>query len=264
MRGERPSTTAALVASARSAAGVDPFATRLVPRPFVWLARHGVLDVSPLVAMMRLRTRAIDEATLGAVRRGVGQIVILGAGLDARAWRLAELERATVYEVDHPATQRYKRARLAGLRAEAREVRFVGVDFEKDDLGDSLERAGHEATKPTCWIWEGVTPYLTPPAIASTLQAIRARSAEGSVLALSYFAPNRRGLALRSLEVALFAMGEPFRGMLSTEEMARMLDASGFVVRDDASYPDLARRLELPRPRTSVAASERVLVATTR
>jgi methyltransferase (TIGR00027 family) len=106
---------------------------------------------------MRVRTLAIDEAVLAAARDGIRQLVVLGADLCARAWRMEGLADTKVYEVDYPATQDYKRTRLGDLAPKARGVKFVGVDFETDDLKRALEAAGHERAAPTTWIWEGVT-----------------------------------------------------------------------------------------------------------
>jgi len=264
MRGGRPSITASLVAAARAAAGVDPFATRLVPHPFALLARVGRgrwSPMAPLVALMRVRTLAIDAPVQEAARRGVSQLVILGAGLCARAWRLDELRDSTVYEVDHPATQRHKRSRLEGLVPKARDVRFVPVDFERDDLQRALDQSGHDTGAPTTWIWEGVTPYLTREAIASTLAAVRARSAEGSTIALTYYPPSRRHTEplLRTTAFAVRLLGEPFRALLDTGAMHDLLARSGFELKDDASYVELAERLGLPA--TWSAIDERVLVA---
>ena len=79
--------------------------------------------------MMVARTVAIDEAVRDAASP---QVVILGAGLDGRAWRMSELADVTVFEVDHPDSQREKRARAAPLKQAARDVRFVPVDFTRD------------------------------------------------------------------------------------------------------------------------------------
>jgi methyltransferase (TIGR00027 family) len=265
MREGRPSNTAAMVAAARGAAGVDPIAERLVPRVYVPFARLGPAwsARSSLANMMRLRTIAIDDAVKDAAHDGVEQVVVLGAGLCARGFRIAELSRSVVFEVDHPSTQQYKRRKLQGLTPRARDVRLVGVDFEKDDLAASLERAGHDSTARTTWIWEGVTPYLTPPAIASTLGVVHQRSTEGSVLALSYFEPtgNRARFGFIGLQLGLRILGEPFRGMMSVLAMHRLLHENGFEVKDDATYPELAIRLALPAPRPAVTTRERVLIA---
>ncbi len=266
MRRGRPSTTATLVACARAAAGVDPIARRLVPRALSFLGRPARWSspMTPLVELMRLRTKAIDAAVAGAAGRGTSQLVILGAGLCARAWRMSELHGSIVYEVDHPATQSYKRSRLEGVAPLARAVRFVPVDFERDDLGRALEDAGHDASAPTTWIWEGVTPYLTPDAIASTLGIVRARSTEGSTIALTYYPPsNRRNHPmLHAVSFGARILGEPFRGLTSVEAMHALLARTGFAVQDDASHLELAKRMGLRR--TWLAIDERVVVAAAR
>lgn len=192
---------------------------------------------------MRIRTLAIDDAALAAARDGSRQVITLGAGLCARAWRLPALATSVVFEVDHPATQSYKRTRLRGLEPKAREVRFVSVDFEKDDLSRSLEAAGHDRSALTTWVWEGVTPYLTPAAVAGTLDVIRDRSRAGSVLALTYYTQGPNGDRLLRISEHLFTViGEPIRGMTTVAEMHRLLDAKGFHVTSDATNRELAQR----------------------
>ena len=133
-----------------------------------------------------LRSLAIDAVVVDALERDVPQFVILGAGLDARALRLAAASRATVFEVDHPATQRYKRARVpVGERA----ARFVAVDFERDSLNDRLAEAGHDVSRPTVWVWEGTTMYLAPEATRATIDVVARRSAPRSVLAVTNLRP---------------------------------------------------------------------------
>jgi methyltransferase (TIGR00027 family) len=198
---------------------------------------------------MRVRTLTIDDAVASATRDGVRQVVTLGAGLCARAWRLADLEESTVYEVDHPATQHYKRTRLDGLIPKAQGLRFVSVDFEKDDLLHSLEATGHDASARTTWVWEGVTPYLTPAAIAGTLGIIREQSAPGSVLVMTYYAPGRAalerwfGIDFLHWSKRLFAaIGEPLHGLMSVTAAHELLATHGFAVTSDDTNRDLARR----------------------
>jgi methyltransferase (TIGR00027 family) len=244
--------TATIVACARGAAGVDPFAARLVPPRVAALARPRRrlwTAPIPLVDLIRVRTLAIDDAVASAARDGIRQVVTLGAGLCARAWRLADLDESTVYEVDHPATQHYKRRRLDGLIPKARGLRFVSVDFEKDDLLHSLEATGHDANAPTTWVWEGVTPYLTPAAIAGTLGIVREQSAAGSVLVMTYYAPGRATLEWRlgthflHWSKWLFAaIGEPLHGLMSVTAAHDLLATHGFAVKSDDTNRELARR----------------------
>jgi methyltransferase (TIGR00027 family) len=252
-----PSVTAMLVAAARGAAGVDPFAERLLP---AGLARALVLASTGLVAHLRVRTRAIDDAVRESA---ASQIVLLGAGLDTRAWRLDAVRDRMVFEVDHPATQAFKRRRLGGEPALAREVVFVENDFERDDLEERLASAGHDAALATTWVWEGVTPYLTPDAIETTLAILSRRSARTSTLAMTYVTPDLgdRLRVIRPLVRPSFrVLGEPLRGLMTVDAAEATVRRHGFApVRDD-SMVDLAGRLAVPKPWLAVA--ERLLVAT--
>ena len=139
----------------------------------------------PMIAYMQVRTRLIDDVVRTFAGFGGAQLVLLGAGFDARAARLAEtLDGARVFEVDHPATQALKRSRFGDLH-----VTFVPWNFERDamsTLGARLAALGHDPSRPTLTIWEGVTMYLTEPAIADTVAAVRGWSAPGSQLCFSY------------------------------------------------------------------------------
>jgi methyltransferase (TIGR00027 family) len=99
---------------------------------------------------------------------------------------LDALADTTVFEVDHPATQALKRERAAAIPAKARQVRFVATDFRRNDMAASLRAAGYDPSLPTFWLWEGVTVYLRPEAVAANLEALAALSAAGSHLALTY------------------------------------------------------------------------------
>jgi methyltransferase (TIGR00027 family) len=187
--------------------------------------------------MMAIRTVAIDQATREAA---APQVVILGAGLDGRAWRMPELREAVVFEVDHPDTQREKVARAAALVRTAREVRFVPVDFTRDSLDQQLTAAGHDPTRPTTWIWEGVVMYLTRPEVEATLAVVARRSAPASHLIIAYAAP---GLLLPLVRLLVRRVGEPFRSVFRAVAMKEMLAAHGFAVVRDDSIPALARPL---------------------
>lgn len=242
-------------------AGVGALAARLGERSRKSARFERLLGSASLglTEHLRLRTLAIDAI----VRRvDAPQLVILGAGADARAYRMPELAGAVVYEVDHPATQAQKRRRLGDRAARAR---FVAVDFERDRLGDELARAGHDAARPTLFVWEGVTPYLTPPAIAATLSAIAARAAPGSRVALTYGTPDLAsfGRALHPLIRPAFAvLGEPLRGLMRPYDAARAVAEGGFEVEADTSSSEWAEGANVAPPRFAIA--ERLLEATRR
>jgi methyltransferase (TIGR00027 family) len=186
--------------------------------------------------MMVVRTNFVDDVVRDT---RAAQVVILGAGLDGRAWRMAELAEAIVFEVDHPDTQRDKRARTASLRPLAREVRFVSVDFTKDSLAEALAAAGHDPSVPTTWIWEGVVMYLRRAEIEATMKVIAARSAPSSALAIVYASRSPLyflvGFLVRQL-------GEPFRSAFTAAQMAALLHSFGFDVALDEDVPTAAKR----------------------
>jgi methyltransferase (TIGR00027 family) len=187
--------------------------------------------------MMVARTLKIDDAIRGAQ---TAQIVILGAGLDGRAWRMAELDDTVVFEVDHPASQREKRYRAERLQPTAREVRFVPVDFAHDDLAGALTAAGHDATQPTTWAWEGVVMYLDRRDIEATLRVVQARSSSGSRLIVAYHQP---ALMLFVIALIVRLMGEPIRTVLTPRQMLDLLARHAFRVRTDEDIATLGGRL---------------------
>ena len=105
---------------------------------------------------------------------------------------MSELAGVRIFEIDHPITQANKRTRLAELPPAAGTVEFVSMDFERESLDAPLNRAGHDRSSPTCWIWEGVVMYLTRNAMRHTVADIAARSAPGSTLIVNYHTVHRR------------------------------------------------------------------------
>lgn len=262
MRADEPSRTAAWVAAARQLGRLLPQAGRLVDDPYGAAFSSPVIGrlvdrvdgrVANLPGMrswilyMQVRTRVIDDALRAFVAGGGRQLVVLGAGYDCRALRLAELAGCTVLEVDHPATQGHKRGVLDGLGA-ASAARYVTWNFEEramDDLPDALVDAGL-APAPVFTIWEGVTMYLTEPAIDASLRAIRAWSPPGSQLAMTYFAKSRLArpsLATRAIQAIVATVGEPWRFGWAPGELAPYLADRGFALDRDVALSDAAREL---------------------
>jgi len=259
MRPERPSRTAHFVAHGRAMADAglshvpdfhDPTARvfltdkrkRAVDR-FERAARdgHRIIGIGAarvMADMMALRTSAIDAAVRDAIAAGAKQLVILGAGYDGRAWRMPELKGVKVFEVDHPATQGQKRARVAELPAAMGAVIFVAIDFARESLDTVLERAGHNRSVPTCWIWEGVVMYLTHDVMRATLTKIAERSAPGSTLIVNYHTQLRGFIA----RLIFNLIGEPQVSAWTEEEMAADLRAVGFIVREDSGMLDWNKR----------------------
>lgn len=117
------------------------------------------------------RTRFIDEVVLDAVAAGLDELVLLGAGLDSRPYRLAsQLRGVRVMEVDHPVSQASKRKRVQRILGhEPEHVTYVPIDFNRDDLGATLLAAGHDGSARTLFVWAGVSPYLPEESVAEVL-----------------------------------------------------------------------------------------------
>ena len=279
MRADRPSTTATMVAFWRSLADTgtttvpgfaDPQARSLLPDgawqwAFQRVLRRTSLPADPLresltpwVDMMAMRVAFIDQAVRA---EPTPQVVILGAGLDTRAWRLDCLEGTRVFEVDHPATQAYKRRKAPTLGPPRCAHTWVAVDLERDDLVAALQAAGHRANVPTTWIWEGVVMYLDDDALRRSLAAIFQSSASGSSLLLHYHEPegSRRPAALRRLVFGW--LREPQIGLRSRQQVQREVTDAGFTVIEDAGAIEQAARLGARLPDNPRVLVSRILRA---
>ena len=134
-----------------------------------------------------VRTRAIDDLVREAIWNGVGQLVLLGAGFDSRGYRLEEAGKITVFEVDHPATQQVKKERLKTCMGRLpTNIRYVAVDFEKDNLEARLAESGYDPATPAIVVWEGVISYLTESAVQNTFAVLSRLLTPSSFLIFTY------------------------------------------------------------------------------
>lgn len=199
---------------------------------------------------MAARTVVIDDAVRGAANP---QLVLLGAGLDGRAWRMPELADVDVFEVDHAGSQQDKRERAAGLHPAAGSLQFVPLNLTREGLGSALGSAGHEESRPTTWVLEGVIPYLTPSDAAATVAAVAARSAPGSQLVVSYPPGSPASLLGRLLArgfLLLTGRGDPMaheprRSSWTPASVRALLGDAGLQVTDDIAFVTLADELSL-------------------
>lgn len=283
MREDTPSRTAQWVAAARGMGMLLPDDQRIAEDPYGLafaspkLAR--VIDerrprtlahlpfLKHWVAYMQVRTRLLDDAVRAFAAAGGRQVVLLGAGFDCRALRLHELDDSTVFEVDHPATQHHKQATLARIGVVS-PARYVTWDFETrplDELAGALADAGHDRSAPTLTIWEGVTMYLTEPAIDASLRAISDFSAPSSQLAMTYFDRSRLekpSLVTRAVQAAVAQLGEPFKWGWRPDQLSGYLAPRGWLVRRDVSIREAAHELLAPRlARTIGRADSRIAFA---
>jgi methyltransferase (TIGR00027 family) len=233
-------------------------------------------DMSPFTRPFRAsivaRARFIEDLVVEQLERGVGQYVILGAGLDTFAQRRPELaSRLAVFEIDRPGPQAWKRQRLIDLGLGVPSfLHFVPVDFEVGDAWwDRLAAAGFNSEQPAVVASTGVSMYLTKHAIAATLRQV-ATLASGTTLAMSFMLPiEMTDPELRpGIERAMAgarANGTPFISFFTPMEMLTLARDAGFKEVQHVSAAMLAERYfanrsDGLRPPNN---SEELLVATT-
>jgi methyltransferase (TIGR00027 family) len=242
-----PSRTARRVATLRAVHQIreapkvldDPLAVRIVGPDVERKIRENpkryenLLD-RPLRAALVSRARFAEESLAAAIERGLDQMVILGAGLDTFAYRSPLAPKlAGIFEVDFPATQEWKRKRLAetGI-AIPPNLTFAPIDFTKDTLEAGLRRAGVDLARPVFFSWLGVTYYLERPTVLDTFATIGKLPA-GTEIVFDY-SESVRGqplpvrLVFRFLSWRVARMGEPWKSNFSPGEMRDELRTRGF------------------------------------
>jgi methyltransferase (TIGR00027 family) len=257
MKSDEPSRTALMMARQRAAHQLldhgsilyDPFAMKILRED-----EKDVLQFAnqhPSASLGRLfttaRSRIAEDALARAVERGTRQIVVLGAGLDTFALRNPHGALGIrIYEVDHPATQAWKRERLAETQiALPACLVFVPVDFERDDLGEKLAAAGFQQNAPAFFTWLGVVPYLTEDAIGRTLDYMS--SIENSEVVFDYMeAPEGFSEELRQLvkerTEELKKIDEHLDSRFEPAGIAAILRSHGFSAIDDIGFEEVVSR----------------------
>jgi methyltransferase (TIGR00027 family) len=194
------------------------------------------------------RARYAEDRLAMAVERGVGQYVLVGAGLDTFAFRRDDLrDRVRVFELDHPQSQAVKRDRLraAGL-AEPPNLSFGGIDFERESVADALGRLPFRPEEPAVFAWLGVTMYLTRGAIEGAWRAMRSVAMRGSELVFDFI---HRDLfsgttspATRKLRERTRAVGEPIVTGLDPATLAGELATTGWTLVEQLDAAEIDRR----------------------
>ena len=238
----------------------DPYAAQLTSPWWRAVASNPVLHWSivrgllgalrPVHGWILVRDQLTVDDLRVFVANGGRQYVSLGAGFDSIALRRPEwLQGVRIIEVDHPATQAVKLARIAasGVTLPLPDFETVPVDFEQGNLADGLARSGFEATQPAFFAWQGVIYYLTAAAIADTLGHIAARAAAGSELLFDFLLPEfglqdgRRHVWSLARTVTA-RMGERYISYHTPEQLQGLLDAVGFELIEVQRSHELAAR----------------------
>jgi methyltransferase (TIGR00027 family) len=231
----------------------DPYARRMVSGFLFHLVRffdrlgYGELRGPGVMGFLVARERHIDEFLQACLADGLEQLVILGAGFDARAYRFDFEGRVKVFEVDHPATQATKRARIRQIFGrEPEHVVYVPIDFNTQSLAQRLAEAGYAGTGRTLFIWQGVTQYLTPAAVDATLAFIAGHSGPGSAVIFDYMYTALLDGTVKRGEVAKmrrdrWMFGEDFQFAIPQGAVTAFLEQRGFTRVQDADHEFLHR-----------------------
>jgi methyltransferase (TIGR00027 family) len=236
----------------------DPFAVPILPPDArLELQRTPAASRKPFSAALRAfmvcRARFAEDVLAAGVRdHGVRQALILGAGLDTFALR-NPYPNIQVFEVDHPATQSWKRELLAASKLPIPEaLTFVPVDFERHSLRQQLLLAGFDFAIPTSTAWLGVVPYLTQEAFAATARALGSLPT-GSSVVFDYSQPREvlpftEQLMHDSLSARVALAGEPFQLFFTPRSLAEELPRYNLTVVEDLDSNALNARYLAHRP----------------
>ena len=262
----------------------DPFALRLLPfwwRVLVRLVylpglRNAVLSLRERrmpgsLGALLCRVRYIDDVLRQSLEEGLDQLVILGAGFDSRAYRIAGIDHIQVFEVDLPGTVKLKQTRVERvLGAVPDNVTLVGMNFDRQNLADVLKGAGLQKGRRTLFIWEGVTQYLTAEAVDHTLKFVSGVSGVGSAIVFTYV---RRGIIdgtdgpewFQRFTVFARRVGSPLLFGLDPDGLDQYLADRGLRLIDDVGAAEYQDRYLRPIGREmSVFEGERVAFAVVR
>jgi len=227
----------------------DPLALRILGEDAAALVRDA--QQNPHRRRMRIfiaaRTRFAEDALAAAIERGVRQLVVLGAGLDTYAYRGAQRDRLRIFEVDHPATQAWKRQRLAEAEIPLPDaLTFAPVDFERETLGEGLAAAGFDPAQRSFFTWLGVVPYLTQEAAFTTLRFIGGLPGGAQVVFDYSNPPDSLSAEMRivhDMRAAYVAqVGEAWRSYFDSDALGVKLMALGFMEIEDLGPAQIAAR----------------------
>lgn len=227
----------------------DPLAYDLLSGLYQWMLRslrmrQYVIDqtnavVKGLYGEQICRTRYIDEAVTAALAKGIRQVVILGAGVDTRAYRLPGMAQAQIFELDMARVQKVKQARVVKhFGSVPANVHFVPIDFDEQDLDEAMKGSGFDPSQAVVFVWEAVTQYLTAAAVAQTLRFI-GKCAGDSQVVFTYVLrwiiehPERDREAMALMKLSKMKMA-PFIFGLEPAEISTFLQGFHLRVLEDA------------------------------
>jgi methyltransferase (TIGR00027 family) len=233
---------------------VDPLAVRILgPKVEAAFradpAQYDTTRFAPQMrAFMAVRARFAEEQIAQARAAGVRQVVILGAGLDTYAYRAPAAPPVTIWEVDHPATQAWKRELLAAASIEPpAHLKFVAADLAREPLEGVLAAAGFDEHAGAVFSWLGVTQYLRADDVFATLRYVAGVTAAAGGITFDYsIAPQLLSLTERwaydALAARVSTVGEPWLSHFVPADLVTALASSGFAVARDLDPQELLQR----------------------
>jgi len=214
------------------------------------------------------RMRYIDDAPSGALEEGWGQVVIMGAGLDTRPYRVRGVETTQVVEIDHPAAQTLKkvclRRALGGLPAHGL---FIRVDLDRQCLDDAMRSSGFQPRERICFIWEGVTQYITAEAVDATLRTISRIMGVETTIVFTYIwrgiiDGSARSQAEERIVASAHRLGLPWIFGLEPVDIRPYLAERGLLLVEDLGADEYRERyLASAGRRMNVFEGERIVLA---
>lgn len=202
-----------------------------------------------LRAIVVARSRFVEDDLSAAIKRGVRQYVILGAGLDTFAYRNPyEAVGLRVFEFDHPATQEWKRQQLNAAKIPIPEnTTFAPIDFKTQSLADQLRKAGVQTDEPSFFSWLGVVMYITREAMMATVEYISKSTPGGSEIVFDYVVPPSsqkilRRLVFRLLSKKVGSFGEPWQTFYDPSSLKTGLKDIGFTQAEDIGPEEINAR----------------------
>lgn len=230
----------------------DPYARLFVSR-WLWITMrlfwgYGLRRSPGVYEYLASRTRYIDDTLSACLDGGLQQLVILGAGFDSRAYRFEQVkEQVKVFEVDHPATQAIKLAKVNEIFGSLPDhITYVAIDFDTESLEKRLTECGYSERLKTLFIWEGVVYYITDEAIDGTLDFIAKHSSPGSSVIFDYiytsaFAGSHKRTEVKSMQRYRGLTGEGLRFSIDEGAIQSFMEQRGFCDVKNVDHHDWKR-----------------------
>jgi len=223
----------------------DPYAARFVsPSIMEWASRCPEEVKAMYEKRERLlpglsnsivaRVRFFDDFVEKEIEEGLEQLVILGAGYDSRAYKIAGLKKIRTFEVDHPSTQILKREKIIDILGVLPDhITYVPADLEGQDLGKKLLEMGYDRSKKTLFLMEGILMYIRPDTVDEIFSFISMNSGNGSKILFDYHPQsvvdgNSELEVGRNLYNHVSQLNEPFLFGIEPEDVERFLTQRGF------------------------------------